>query len=610
MKQARATANPRCRGASPQTRKRATSTSQKSATTACRSSAPRCLHRHVRLCGLRQRPVLRPTGARGQLLRQVLRRRQRQQPDRGMAGDPIGPLEGSTLREAEPVVDSAPLHAKVPDRVISWRTRTPSSIGASGLVVERDVGGRGSLGGSREAWISGRETCDVHRSRTDSVGDAEDERNTRIARCSANGHWLGERPGGASGRSRGPVARAGGGRPAVAGARGGALWGLGRRALLGGPRPAPRCLFARAPWRLSYVRTGASSHRKGLSSLPLAAQGPVSEALGAEDPAYRVRRFERWALRRRAPRSISARAFAARGSRVSSGATRVGLSLRAVGYGASLSALGAVAPRVKANRVVYARAGLSEWYANGPLGLEQGFTIPRAPAGHPAGALTLSMALSGNAHASLASGGQSITFSRAGGPVLRYSGLSATDARGRALHSWLELQGGRILLRVDATGARYPLRIDPFVQQGEKLTGGGERGEEGDFGYSVALSPEGEYRADRRPPRQRRRRRGVGVHALGRRLDPAGRKAHRSNEEAGAGEFGKSVALSAEGRLHRADRRPRRQRTRRRGVGVHAHERKLDPAGRKAHREKRRRDRQPANSARAWRCPPKKATPR
>ena len=80
------------------------------------------------------------------------------------------------------------------------------------------------------------------------------------------------------------------------------------------------------------------------------------------------------------------------------------------------------------------------------------------------------MALSGNAHASLASGGQSITLSRAGGPSLRYSGLSATDARGRVLHSWLSLQAGRLLLRVDARGARYPLRIDPFIQQGEKLT--------------------------------------------------------------------------------------------------------------------------------------------
>jgi hypothetical protein len=45
------------------------------------------------------------------------------------------------------------------------------------------------------------------------------------------------------------------------------------------------------------------------------------------------------------------------------------------------------------------------------------------------------MALSGNAHVSLASGGQSITFSRVGGPTLRYSGLSATDAHGRILPS-------------------------------------------------------------------------------------------------------------------------------------------------------------------------------
>ncbi|HXW59746.1 MAG TPA: hypothetical protein VEJ23_09750, partial [Solirubrobacteraceae bacterium] len=101
--------------------------------------------------------------------------------------------------------------------------------------------------------------------------------------------------------------------------------------------------------------------------------------------------------------------------------------MRSVGYGSSLSALTAVAPRVKANRVSYERAGLSEWYVNGPLGLEQGFTIPKAPSTHPSGALTLSMALSGNAHAALASGAQSVTFSHLGGPVLRYSGLSATD---------------------------------------------------------------------------------------------------------------------------------------------------------------------------------------
>ena len=86
------------------------------------------------------------------------------------------------------------------------------------------------------------------------------------------------------------------------------------------------------------------------------------------------------------------------------------------------------------------------------------------------------IALSGNARAALAGGGQSITLTRAGSNVMRYDGLIASDASGRPLHSWLALQDGRLLLRVDVAGARYPLRIDPLVQQGEKLTGGEELG--------------------------------------------------------------------------------------------------------------------------------------
>jgi len=236
------------------------------------------------------------------------------------------------------------------------------------------------------------------------------------------------------------------------------------------------------------VRPGGFSH-KGLISLPLAAQGPVSAAMGADSPAYRVSATG-GGFAAASPAQRLSSSFGRSGVSVSSGSTHVGLSLQAVGYGSSLAALGEVAPRVKNNRVVYARAGLSEWYVNGPLGLEQGFTISTALAGHPAGPLTLSMALSGNARASLASGGQGITLSRAGRVALRYSGLSVTDAHGRLLHGWLELQNGRLLLRVDTRDARYPLRIDPFVQQGEKLTGGGEIGD-GNFGVSVALSSDG-----------------------------------------------------------------------------------------------------------------------
>ncbi len=311
---------------------------------------------------------------------------------------------------------------------------------------------------------------------------------------------------------------------------------------LAGEHPSVAALRFRAA---SHLRAGASSRRKGLSSLPLAAQGPVSEALGADDPAYRVR-ASGGGLGAVSPAQQLSANFGRSGVSVSSGTTWLDLSLRAVGFGASLRTLGQVAPRVKANRVSYARAGLSEWYVNGPLGLEQGFTIPSAPSAHADGALTLAMALSGNAHASLASGGQSISFRRAGRSVLRYSGLSATDARGRALHSWLELRGGEILLRVDTAGARYPLRIDPFIQQGEKLTGGGERGEEGAFGVSVALSAGGEYALVGGPGDNGK----VGAAWVflrsGATWSQQGPKL-TGKEEAGAGEFGTSVALSEKG---------------------------------------------------------------
>ncbi len=239
----------------------------------------------------------------------------------------------------------------------------------------------------------------------------------------------------------------------------------------------------------SHVRAHRLSHA-GLLSLPVAAQAPVSAALGAEGQAYRVSRLGGGFTASSPVQSLSA-SFTRLGVSVRSRTAEVGLGLRAVGYGSTLAPLAQVAPSAHANRVLYQHPGLDEWYANGPLGLEQGFTIPRVPGGHTNGPLTLSMLLTGNAKASLSEGGQEIVISRAGRTVLRYTGLRATDAGGRALHSWLQLAGGRLLLRVNATGVRYPLRIDPLIQQGEKLTGTGDVGT-GRFGYSVALSGDGD----------------------------------------------------------------------------------------------------------------------
>ncbi len=223
------------------------------------------------------------------------------------------------------------------------------------------------------------------------------------------------------------------------------------------------------PWGRSvgatHVRARPLSHA-GLESLPVAARGPVSAALGAQNQAYRVNRLK-GRFTASSPAQHLSTSFTRSGVSVRSGTTEVGLGFLAVGYGSALAPLAQVAPSARANRVRYRHSGLDEWYANGPLGLEQGFIVRRAPSGHTNGPLTLSMQLSSNVKASLAKGGQSIAISRTGNAVLRYTGLLATDAGRHALRSWLEIDGGRLLLRVDAAGARYPVRIDPMIQQGE-----------------------------------------------------------------------------------------------------------------------------------------------
>ncbi len=246
------------------------------------------------------------------------------------------------------------------------------------------------------------------------------------------------------------------------------------------------------PGGRSQVAFAVRSHRfsqQGLLRLPLAARGPISAALGADSAAYRVRSFK-GEFSASSPAQHLTASFSRTGVSVSSARTRLQISLRGVGYGTSLHALGDVAPRVSANRVLYSHADLSEWYSNGPLGLEQGFTIRRPPAGSATRMVTLSMAISGNLQASLATGGRSLILSRAGKTALRYTGLHATDARGHPLHCWLQLNRGRLLLRVDVSGSRYPLRIDPFIQQGAKLVPPEASGQRG-LGESVALSNDG-----------------------------------------------------------------------------------------------------------------------
>ncbi len=134
-------------------------------------------------------------------------------------------------------------------------------------------------------------------------------------------------------------------------------------------------------------------------------------------------------------------------------------------------------------RVEYPHAGLIEWWENRPSGLEQGWTVDKAPSGD--GPMMLSVEFRGllpkvkarALHASLS------------GPAkqrMSYGNLKAWDASGRKLPVWMEKSAPGLSLFVDDANARYPITIDPI------LTSDGSRFElvsdlgSAQLGYSVA----------------------------------------------------------------------------------------------------------------------------
>lgn len=211
--------------------------------------------------------------------------------------------------------------------------------------------------------------------------------------------------------------------------------------------------------------------------------------------------------------------------------------------------LGAAVPVAHRNRVSYARRGVQEWYAAGPLGLEQGFSLPRRPAGRR-GNLMLTLRLSGPLLARMS--GPEIVFRARGRVVLRYGGLQASDASGRSLPAAMTLRGRFLLVRVRDRDARYPVSIDPLIVAPPALTAAADA----DFGFDVALSANGQtalvggYNDDGgKGGAWMFTRSGTTWSQQGAELvgDCSSNCAGEGSGESGNGNFGASVALSADG---------------------------------------------------------------
>jgi hypothetical protein len=171
----------------------------------------------------------------------------------------------------------------------------------------------------------------------------------------------------------------------------------------------------------------------------------------------------------------------------SSGAS-LQLGLEAVGRGRSLVKTGPATPVGRSNTITYHRSGIDEWYANGPQGLEQGFTVHRRPGG--TGELALVVGRVGvGTHVAVRARGTDLTLTAAHGvrSSLSYSNLKVTDADGHAVPATIVIVRRHLLLDVRDTNARYPLRIDPVIAS----TGAALTDDAGGFYGNVAASGDG-----------------------------------------------------------------------------------------------------------------------
>ena len=171
-----------------------------------------------------------------------------------------------------------------------------------------------------------------------------------------------------------------------------------------------------------------------------------------------------------------------------SGGWKWGLQLESYGWAGRARAV-TDRPRVtiETERVTYDwDETLREWYVNGGRGLEHGFTVRQQPAGR-GDTLELNLAVRGGLEPRVREGGRAVTFVDAKGrTAVTYSGLKAWDAEGRALDARMGAAGGGLRLKLKAGGARYPLTIDPIVQQAYLKAS--NPGFIDFFGYSVAIS--------------------------------------------------------------------------------------------------------------------------
>ena len=225
----------------------------------------------------------------------------------------------------------------------------------------------------------------------------------------------------------------------------------------------------------------------GYEALPLAARYAVSAAIGRDRQAYHFTENTE-GLRGNNPDQSYEMGFSDKAVEIGAEGRQWGLSLSGWGYGADRHPVEPARPVATGNRVEYRRGALTEWYVNGPCGLQQGFTLESKPSlGRPGEKLRLSLNLVGGLTARVDQDRRGVSLCGTdSAAVYRYAGLTVLDAEGREAQAWLEVEGDGLAIVVDDRGLCYPLMIDPLIQKAKLTASDGVANDY--FGHSVSVS--------------------------------------------------------------------------------------------------------------------------
>src|SRR5271170_5688291 len=137
----------------------------------------------------------------------------------------------------------------------------------------------------------------------------------------------------------------------------------------------------------------------------------IARGLGAHESTYWISHAHGVLTATNRGQHVTAN-FTAPGVQLAGKGGSVTLSLHSFGHASAPAPIGAGNVQATANRVTYNYGNVSQWWANGSLGLEQGLTITHAPA-TGSGPLAAAFGVSGSLHPRLANG--SVSFLSAAG---------------------------------------------------------------------------------------------------------------------------------------------------------------------------------------------------